>query len=230
MTKKMVTYRGIQVVEGWPEKIEKAQLVTTCFPNGKEMQRVRYGSEEDNWGAGDRPCHDCAVVKGELHVPGCDVERCPSCGGQIFGCECSWQGYGSSKAANKAPKPFSTRELRIVAARRKFRWRHIGFAPDGDALFEVANESEVRLPFLSIGVQGRGGTKLIGGAWLDVSTIEPGCSAVTKRDCYKDKLLQDEVECFSKEDPTPETRDRYWEFKKLPKRTAPDAIRTEGYG
>ena len=127
------------------------------------------------------------------------------------------------KETTKAPKPFSARELAIVSARRKFRWRHVGFAPDGDALFDVANDSEIQLPFLSIGVQGRGGTKLLGGVWLDVSTIAPGRSGVAKRDCYKDQLHQDEVECFSKEDPTPETRDRYWEFKKLPRRVAPDA-------
>jgi hypothetical protein len=34
-------------------------------------------------------------------------------------------------------------------------------------------------------------------------------------DCYKDQLQPDELECFAKEDPTPETKDRYWEFKKL---------------
>jgi len=221
MTKKLVTYRGIQVTKGWPVKIKNAQLVTTCFPNGKEMLRVRYGSEQDDWGADDRPCHDCGVVKGELHVPGCDVERCPSCGGQIYGCDCDWPGSRSSGPASKASKPFSKKELGIVEARRKFKWRHTGFAPDGDALFEVTNESGIRLPYLSIGVQGRGGTKLIGGAWLDVSSIEPGCTAVTKRDCYKDQLLQAEVEFFSMEGPNPESRDRYWEFKRLPKRGAP---------
>jgi hypothetical protein len=55
------------------------------------MQRLRYGSEVDDWGADKQPCHDCAVIKGEFHVPGCDVERCPVCGGQLwFGCECEW--------------------------------------------------------------------------------------------------------------------------------------------
>lgn len=64
--------------------------MTTCKPDGIEMQRVRYGEEQDDWGANEHPCHDCAVVKGELHVPGCDVERCPKCGGQFGGCECDW--------------------------------------------------------------------------------------------------------------------------------------------
>ena len=64
---------------------------------------------------------------------------------------------------------------------------------------------------------------MIGGVWLDVASIEPGSSGIVQRDCYKDQLLQDEVECFSKEDPTPETRDRYWEFNRLPKKGKPDA-------
>jgi len=35
--------------------------------------------------AGRRPClRDCAVTKGQLHVPGCDVERCPACGDKPF--------------------------------------------------------------------------------------------------------------------------------------------------
>jgi hypothetical protein len=113
----------------------------------------------------------------------------------------------------EGPKPFSEKELAIVSARKQFKWRHIGFAANGDAIFEVENKSNMFLPYLSIGVQGKGGTKLVGGAWLDVSNIAPGCSAHIQRDCYKDKLLADELEVFPLDEPIPEKRERYWEFK-----------------
>lgn len=33
-------------------------------------------------------CHDCGIERGGVHHPGCDMERCPRCGGQLIGCGC----------------------------------------------------------------------------------------------------------------------------------------------
>ena len=90
--KPRVMYRGLSMIEGWPERMREAQLEGTCWPNGVEMARVPYGKESSDWGASERPCHDCRVMEGEFHVPGCDVEECPSCHQQLLSvCECEWR-------------------------------------------------------------------------------------------------------------------------------------------
>jgi hypothetical protein len=75
------------------ERLEAAQQVTDYLIDGKRMPRIRYGEEADDWGADRRPCDDCGATKGQFHVgPACDVERCPSCGGQVISCECEYEG------------------------------------------------------------------------------------------------------------------------------------------
>lgn len=63
---------------------------TTCpqnelvkYPDGTELPSVAYDGPGKN-----HRCHDCNVVTGGKHHPGCDMERCPRCGGQLISCGC----------------------------------------------------------------------------------------------------------------------------------------------
>jgi hypothetical protein len=50
---------------------------------------LRYGEEEDDWGVlSGKNCHDCNCPPAAYHHVGCDVERCPRCGGQAISCDC----------------------------------------------------------------------------------------------------------------------------------------------
>ena len=50
------------------------------YPDGETLPAVPYD--------GDDRCHDCYIAPGGYHHPGCDMERCPRCGGQLISCGC----------------------------------------------------------------------------------------------------------------------------------------------
>ena len=62
------------------------------FPDGKTAKRVKFGviPPSDGWADdADSVCGDCNAGVGQYHHFGCDVERCPLCGLQLIGCDCS---------------------------------------------------------------------------------------------------------------------------------------------
>jgi hypothetical protein len=59
-------------------------LVDTCtateveFPSGEILASIPNQKED--------VCHDCCATRGKFHHPGCDMEQCPKCQGQIISC------------------------------------------------------------------------------------------------------------------------------------------------
>lgn len=77
-----------EMAPGWLERMEQAQKQTHVDIDGTLYQRLRYGPDHPHMTVKPR-CRDCAVALGELHVPGCCVERCARCRtGQAISCGC----------------------------------------------------------------------------------------------------------------------------------------------
>lgn len=77
--------------------MDEAQEINEYEIGGRTYPRIRYGDEKRAGGGWHlrangqtHPCGDCGVQVGQFHIPGCDVEECPKCGGQSISCNCDW--------------------------------------------------------------------------------------------------------------------------------------------
>lgn len=89
LSKQLNKFALASFTEGWVDRIRKGQLLSHIQLSDMSMlSRVRYGSENEDWGAETQRCRDCGAAHDEFHVVGCDVERCPQCHGQSISCAC----------------------------------------------------------------------------------------------------------------------------------------------
>lgn len=69
--------------------------------DGKVFDEVLVGADDDGCVNDDGTCCGCRRSSGAVHIPGCDWEPCPRCGGQMIACDCereAWPGYSAENA------------------------------------------------------------------------------------------------------------------------------------
>ena len=78
------------------DMLEVDSCVVEAFHRGPErFPLIRFGDERPRW-RGAR-CGDCNAKRGGLHHLGCDIARCPDCGGQQISCGCVFDEWGEDE-------------------------------------------------------------------------------------------------------------------------------------
>jgi len=131
----------------------------------------------------------------------------------VEACDYARSRYGREKWLEilHGPAPFNEGELRIIEARKMYRWKLLGIDLQGNHIFEIINASALTLPVLTIGIRLKN-KRLNGSIFLPVGHIPPGGRERIIDACYKGLVPAEDIEAFDLPDPTPEDRDSYREL------------------
>ncbi|GJM36883.1 MAG: hypothetical protein DHS20C19_02500 [Acidimicrobiales bacterium] len=66
--------------------------VAELHRGGTSVAMIPFGDERPRW-SGEK-CGDCGVRRGGFHHPGCDIQRCAVCRGQMLSCGCRFDEDG----------------------------------------------------------------------------------------------------------------------------------------
>jgi len=84
-------------------------------------------------------CHDCGIEEGHFHQPGCDMERCPFCGGQLIGCGCRYKKLGYKYLGLASNHPTSGLPEEIYKN---------GLSDEEEEKFQKMVDKEGRVPYI----------------------------------------------------------------------------------
>ena len=67
------------------EPIRTEDGLLNPIPFGSELDPIQSTTRKNGT---PRRCDDCGATPGNHHHPGCDIEECPRCHGQLLSCDC----------------------------------------------------------------------------------------------------------------------------------------------